>query len=219
MNKHEKEFWDQYKRWYLDDIERCFKSSANFATMTLILTTIDSLGGFYNGLIKTKITKIYKCSSCEVIKKIKKKKWLVPLGGKRLKLAKEIYNIKGHSYEVSGNRDVFVNFIKNYMNNFYQKVLQGTKEKRAVEILYSHFRNGFVHEGGPKFGTGIYKSDSSELFKPYPKIGIFMAINLTSFYKYFKNAFADYENDLFDIKQPERLDRWRVRMNYLLGFK
>ncbi len=214
MNRTELEFWNEYKRWYLADINKCYNCDANFATVTTILTSIDALGGFYKGLVLKELTEERRCERCNNINNIKNKKWLVPVGGKRLKPAKKIYAIDGVKYEESGNRDVFVSFIKNYMHEFYGNVSENIN-KKAVEILYSHFRNGFIHEGGPKFGTGIYREDSEELYKPYPESGIIMAINVTSFKKYFEIAFDNYEKALFDKKKPERLCRWRTRYKYM----
>jgi len=206
MTKQEKTFWEKFKRWHIESIDRCIANNVNFGAATLILTTIDALGGFYKGLIEKKVNR--------------KKKLLVRMGGSRANPPKKIYTIKGVKYEESSSRDVFVNFIKNYMRDFFEEVQKGTRKKRAVEILYSHFRNGLVHEGGPKIGTGVYRNYSPELFKSYPKQKIFMAINLLSFRDRFVKALYDYEKDLFDIKnQPERLKRWRDRFNYLKTIK
>ena len=215
MTKEEKAFWEKFKRWHLESIDRCIANDVNFGAATLILITIDALGGFYKGLIEKEVEEIYKCKKCGSQKKIRKKKWLVRVGGNRVNPAKKIYSIDGIKYEESNSRDVFVNFIKNYMRDFFKEVQEGTKKKRAVEILYSHFRNGLVHESGPKIGTGVYRSYSPELFKSYPKQKIFMAINLLSFRDRFVKAFYDYEKDLFNEKQPERLKRWRDRFDYL----
>ena len=133
MNKNEKEFWKQYKRWYLDDIQKCIDSNANFGAMTLILTTIDALGGFYKGLVKREVNEVYICSKCKTTKNVKKEKLLVLQGGKRNKPTVPIFNISGQNYEESSNRDVFVGFIKDYMHNFFQKIQQGTKKGELLK--------------------------------------------------------------------------------------
>lgn len=217
MTKQEKEFWEKFKRWHLESIDRCIANDVNFGAITLILITTNALGGFYKGLIEKEVTEVYECKKYNNKRKVKKKKWLVRVGGSRANPAKKIYFINGIKYEESSNRDVFVNFIKNYMRDFFREVQKGTKKKRAVEILYSHFRNGLVHEGGPKIGTGVYRSYSPELFKSYPQQKIFMAINLLSFRDRFVKALYDYERDLFGLK--ERLTRWRDRFNYLKTIK
>lgn len=220
MTKQEKSFWEKFKRWHLGSIDRCIANDVNFGAATLILTTIDALGGFYKGLIEKEIIEIYKCRKCGDKKRLKRKKWLVRMGGNRTNPANKIYTINGINYEESNSKGAFVNFIKNYMRDFFEMVQKGTKKKRAVEILYSHFRNGLVHEGGPKIGTGVYRNYTPELFKPNPGQKIFMAINLLSFRDRFVKALYDYEKDLFDIEnQPERLNRWRDRFNYLKTIK
>jgi len=219
MTEEERLFWEQFKRYHLEDIDRCIANNANFGALTLILITIDALGGFYKGLIEKEIEEVYECKNCRIRRRNKKKKWVVRVGGNRVDLAKKTYIINGIKYEESNSRDVFVNFIKNYMRDFFKEVQKGTRKKRAVEILYSHFRNGLIHEGVPKIGTTVYRRYTPELFESYPHQEIFMRINLLSFRDRFLKALYDYERDLFDINQPERLKRWRDRFNYLKTIK
>lgn len=49
MNRQEKEFWERFKRWHLDDIEKAVKAGAYVGAAKLICCAIDALSGFRFG--------------------------------------------------------------------------------------------------------------------------------------------------------------------------
>ncbi|MBI4078965.1 MAG: hypothetical protein HY429_01570 [Candidatus Levybacteria bacterium] len=57
MNEQEKEFWEKFKRWNLDDIERTIKTEAYVGAAKLICCVIDALAGFRFGAVSNQGSK------------------------------------------------------------------------------------------------------------------------------------------------------------------
>lgn len=199
MNDVQKDFWDKLKRWHLDDIDICLANNANYAATKTMLSFIDVLGAFYGGLIEHK------------------GKYYVLAGGgsrtkKRIKINKKLY-------EESGTKKQFLNFTKNYLNEFFQyKLKVKSKKVNLAGILYDHFRCGMIHEGHPKSGTGILR-ENSPIIIYYNYGGLKVALNILALRDMLRRAVFKFEQDLSDSKQPERMARWEERFNYLYKLK
>jgi hypothetical protein len=218
MDQQEKEFWDKLKRWHLDDIDICLANGANYAATKTMLSLIDALGGFYGGLVEKEVNEIYECKNCKKQKFFKKKKYLVRAGGGGRSKNIKTYNVDGVIYEESGSKKEFLNFVNNYINEFYKiKIKSKTKKWRAAEILYDHFRCGLIHEGHSKFGTGITNYNDMEIFKY--DLGVPIALNIVCLRDLVRRAIFEFEKDVFHKKIKERVIRWEDRFNYLSELK
>ncbi|KKP88720.1 MAG: hypothetical protein UR93_C0009G0008 [Berkelbacteria bacterium GW2011_GWA2_35_9] len=192
------EFWNKFKRWHLDDIDICLANNANYAATKTMLSLIDSLGGFYGGLIE--YNNIY----------------YVPAGGGSR--SKKIYDINNKSFEKSGSKKQFLNFTKNYLHEFFETKLPFGKNIRLSDVLYEHFRCGIIHEGQPKFGTGITKENTPiVIYTNYKNIPV--VLNILALRDMLRRAVFEYERDLSDNKQPERMIRWQIRYDFLTQLK
>ncbi len=190
MNKKEKEYWENYIKWTLEDIDLCMNNHAYLAAAKLICLAIDSLGSFYVG-------RGYKGNE----------KCTRPKGGSGLS-----------QQEPCGPKKAFVAFVSNYMPQFKDSVvIIGEKQKNGANFLHDHFRNGLVHEGLPDAGVAIIDDDDNAKLFPKGKKFI-LAINIKPFWKVFKLALEKYNADISDPNQPERLSRWHDRYNYLQTF-
>ncbi|MBI5071885.1 hypothetical protein HZB93_03285 [Candidatus Falkowbacteria bacterium] len=191
MNEEEKEFWEKLKRWHLDDVDICIGNNANYAASKMMLTLIDILGAFHGGMIRYK------------------SKYYVLPGGKRKQKSKTI-KIEGKNYEQTTNKEQFLSFLKNYIHEFYEiKVKHGSKEKRAAEILYDHFRCGLVHEGHSKLGTGLARINNAE---PIINKDGLLVLNILALRDLVRRATFKFEKDL---NKEKMLKRWRERYNFL----
>ena len=199
MNKQEIDFWEKLKRWHLDDIDKCLAVNANYAAAKTMLSLIDALGALYGGLIEYK------------------GKYYVLAGGcSRSKITKKIYR---KQYEESGTKKQFLNFTKNYLNEFFQyKIKVKSKEILLADILYDHFRCGLIHEGHPKFGTGICRENNLNFFY-FNYGGVRVALNILALRDMLRRATFAYERDLFDKRQPEKMKRWKERFRFLSKLK
>lgn len=197
MNDEQREIWEKLKRWHFDDIEKCLNADANFAAAKMELTFIDILGAFYGGLIEDK------------------GQYYVLKGRGRYSKNIKTCVINGRIYEETGTKRQFLNFTKNYLNEFYIfKIKSNSKKIIAADILYEHFRCGLIHEGFPKYGTGIYKSNDGELFS-FDQ-GVKVALNIITLRDRLMIAVEEFENDLI---KKERIMRWQQRFDYLNKLK
>lgn len=197
MNAQELDFWEKLKRWHLDDIDICIGNGANYAATKMMLTLIDILGALYGGLVQ------------------KGDNYYVLAGGGRGN-AKTVV-IDKVTYEKSGTKAQFKNFVKNYMHEFYEIFIStNNKRIRAVEVLYNHFRCGLVHEGHSKYGTGIIRENNDQLIS---QRGLYITLNILALRDLVRKAMFNFEKDLNDNKQPERMIRWRIRYKYLMESK
>lgn len=191
MNKEEKEFWNRFIRWTLNDIDTCFKYKANVGAAKLICTAIDSFGSFYIG-------RGFENDEQQVR----------PKGGSRSSRPTK-----------AGSRDAFVSFISNYMPEINKFILsiEGIGKKNGSELLYDHFRNGLIHGGLPGIGLGIVRKRDKKVL--LPSKGYIALINLPALKSVLKVAVKHYSKDLSNNGLPERLRRWRDRFNYLKLFR
>ena len=189
MNEEEKNFWDLFKAWTLNDINICFKNRANIATVILICCAIDAFGSFYIG------------------RGFMGKENLVrPSGGSG-----------GSKPEEAGSRNAFVAFASNYIPEAKGFVIKlGTKKKNGTEFLYDNFRNGLIHGAIPHGGVGIVRKRDRKIFVGVSQYGYL--INIRPFKTALRRAVEQYDRDLRDSKQPERLVRWRDRYRFLQLF-
>ncbi|MBU0999196.1 hypothetical protein KKG24_02715 [Patescibacteria group bacterium] len=189
------DFWEKLKRWHLDDIDKCLVVNANYAATKTMLSLVDALGALYGGLIEHK------------------GKYYVLVGdGSRSKATIKLYR---KQYEESGTKKQFLNFTKNYLNEFFQyKTKVKSREILLADILYDHFRCGLIHEGHPKFGTGICRENNFNFFI-LNSGGVKIALNILALRDMLRRAVFTYEKDLFDKTQPERMKRWKERFKYL----
>jgi len=202
-------FWNKIKRWNLQNIEICLANNANSSALLTMLAFIDFLGGFYGGLIRKKVVHENEKKSIE---------WLVRAGGQRKK-TKEYYKIDEINYEKSGPRDQFLNFVKNYMNVFHKtRFKKNGKSRIAADILYDHFRCGFVHEGFSKTGTGIIREHNNVVWIINdPSCPIIL--NIYALRDLLRKSVFEYEKDVFEKKLKERTVRWKDRYKYIMEFK
>jgi hypothetical protein len=185
ITDNEKQNWDSLKRWHLDDI--------------------DILGGFYSGLIFKE--------KDDSDKKINK--YLVRSGGNRRNKSKKIYRVNNKEYEESGSKEVFLNFVKNYINEFYKiKIKTNKKSWSAAEILYDHFRCGFMHEGHAKLGTGIVKSNDKEIIK-FNIENVPIVLNILYLRDLVRKAVFEFEDDVFVKQEKANVRRFKDRFEYL----
>lgn len=203
FTQEEKEFWDKLKRWHLDDIDICLANNANYAATKMMLSFIDILGGFHGGLIHIEKDDLGKKIDGDLVR--------AGGGGRSNKITK-VNNI---SYEKSGSRKEFLNFVKNYINEFNRiRYKTGKKNWSATEILYDCFRCGLMHEGYSKFGTGIIKSNDREIIKlDIPNIPI--VLNIVYLRDLVRRATFEFENDVFKKKLKYKIIRWKDRYDYL----
>lgn len=196
MNDEQKDIWERFKRWHLDDIDKCLAIQANYAATKTMLSFIDALGAFYGGLIEHR-----------------GKSYVLP-GGNRKHIGKT-KQMNSKIYEQTSTKKQFLNFVKNYMTEFFKyKVVSGNKQIRLSDILYDHFRCGMIHEGHPKYGTGIIRENSRVIaYENYG--GVRVALNILTLRDMLRNAVFSYEKDLADQDQKERMIRWLERYNYL----
>jgi len=198
MNNEQRDFWDTLKRWHLDDIDKCLAVEANYAATKTMLSFIDVLGAFYGGLIKYK------------------GKYYVPAGGGGR--SKKPVIINGKSYEVSGTKNQFLNFTKNYLHEFFEARVPIGKKMRLSDVLYDHFRCGMIHEGHSKLGTGIARVNTPiVIYSNYDNVPV--VLNILALRDMLRRATFEYERDLFGVKQLERMRRWQERYDFLAKLK
>ena len=101
----------------------------------------------------------------------------------------------------------FIKFVKKYMPKFNDitfpssgsGVLKNRKKGHPIttptEILYYIFRNDMIHDGSLGIGVEVYKDKDYKILWSGEGVQIFR-INIIGFFKYFKKAINDYENDL-----------------------
>lgn len=195
-------FWKDLTNRFENDIKKCLDAQANYSATIVMLTYIDILGSFYGGLTK--------------YEKSKSEYYVRGGGAGRSKKSKKTKTINNIIYEESGTKEQFKNFIKNHIDEIYS--YRSSKNISGTDLIYEHFRCGMIHEGNPRFGMGIFRNSSSNLFienhytENQNKYDI--VLNIIKLFELIKCARTKFDQSL---RQKNRIVRWNERYNFLVN--
>lgn len=111
------------------------------------------------------------------------------------------------------DHDEFMSFYRTYFKSFPDIQAMNENYKR-VSLIYSHFRNGLIHEHLMKKGTAIDQGFSKPAFYIETNTSQ-IVLNVDHFYADYLTVLAKYSNDVYNDSPPGIKERFINRAIFL----
>jgi len=168
---NEESHLDRTIRWMSHDVKICMAHDAFVGAMTLMMSHISALAGYYAGRVKER---------------------------------------------PDNDHDEFMQFYRVYFKAFpdIQHTVKTRSGFKTMSLIYTHFRNGLIHEHLMKKGTALDQGLSKPEFYLESQSGL-IVLNVDHFFADYLRAIAEYSNDVKFDRKPGIKQKFIDRSKYL----